>query len=285
MKVLKFGGTSVGSCRALEHVRDIVMSQDTPVIVVVSALSGMTDRLVELSNIDGQSPRIPYLIGLFHDRFNTLVSDLIGTDVQSEVMAEIDLMLKELHDKLVGGVRGPHFQDVVVSYGERLSSTLIKHLFDSRNVVLIPSTDIIFTTDDRRSVNKEKSFKLIRNFLKEHSDADIYVMPGFIAQAPDGTVTNLGRGGSDLTAAVMARALDTSSIEIWTDVNGYMTADPKRDDKAVQIPSLSYEKALEMSCDGAKVVYAPAIEIMMDARIPLQVKNTFDPDGSFTSVY
>lgn len=285
MKVLKFGGTSVGSCRALEHVRDIVMSQNNPVIVVVSALGGMTDRLVELSQVDCMSPRISYTINSFRDRFESLISSLIGMCEQSDVMSEINALLKELEYTLHNAVHGLYFQDLIVSYGERLSSVFISRLFASKNVRLMSAFDLIYTTADRRSIDKDKSFRKIQESFKDNSGIDIYVIPGFVARAADGSVTNLGRGGSDLTAAVIARALNVSNIEIWTDVNGYMTADPRHDKNAVLIPSLSYEKALKMSSEGAKVVYAPAVGIMIDLRIPLQIRNTFDPDGRFTSVY
>lgn len=284
MKVLKFGGTSVGTTRALEYVRDIVMSHEEPVIVVVSALSGMTDQLVELSKTDKTSARKSYLLDTFGKRYAELTENLIGEDEQAEVLSSIATLLDELRYDIDNRPHDEYFQDRIISYGERLSSLFISRIFGSKDTVLVPVPDLIYTTDDNRSVDKDKTFVNINAYFQSNY-ADIYVVPGFIASAPDGHITNLGRGGSDLTAAILARALRSKKIEIWTDVDGYMTADPRKDPTAKHIPSLTYSEALEMSLHGAKVVYAPALEIMEDVKIPLTVRNTFNPEGAFTSVY
>lgn len=284
MKVLKFGGTSVGTSHALEHVRDIVMSHEEPVIVVVSALGGMTDQLVELSKSASMSARTSYLIETFGRRYSDLIDDLIGENEQPQVRKAIRSLLDALRDDIADRSRDEFFQDCIISYGERLSSVFISYLFDSKDTLLVPVLDLISTVDDNRSVDRDKSFGAINDYFSSHY-ADIYIVPGFIASAPDGHVANLGRGGSDLTAAIMARALRSRQIEIWTDVDGYMTADPRRDKNATQIPSLTYKEALDMSLHGAKVVYAPALEIMDDLKIPLEVRNTFNPEGKFTHVH
>ncbi|HJE38431.1 MAG TPA: aspartate kinase [Candidatus Amulumruptor caecigallinarius] len=283
MIVLKFGGTSVGTSSALEQVKNIVMAHQEPVIVVVSALGGMTDQLVELMQMDSRSSKVTEMLDAFGCRYANLISAMIDESIQPQVRTDINRLLRELQKDIGNAPRDTYFQDKIISYGERLSSVFVSRLFGAKNAVLVPVLDLVSTLADNRSLDRDISFSRINDYFR-NNDADIYIVPGFIASAPDGHITNLGRGGSDLTAAIIARALNVSKIEIWTDVDGYMTADPRRDSNAAQIPQLTYDAALDMSLNGAKVVYAPALEIMKDVRIPLEVKNTFNPDGRFTSI-
>lgn len=284
MKVLKFGGTSVGTAHSLDQVRRIVMSHDEPIIVVVSALGGMTDQLVELADSAISGTDASHHFETFARRFENLAADLLTEPMRTHVKSMIGEWLEALRIDLMDAPHDKHFHDVILSYGERMSSMFISHLFESKETVVVPSLKLISTVSDNRSLDAATTFANIADYFA-HCKADIYVVPGFIATSPDGHITNLGRGGSDLTAAIIARALHSKKIEIWTDVDGYMTADPRKNPDARPITTLSYNEALDMSLNGAKVVYAPALEIMKDVRIPLEVRNTFNPEGSFTTVY
>ncbi|MDR2626886.1 MAG: bifunctional aspartate kinase/homoserine dehydrogenase I [Dysgonamonadaceae bacterium] len=288
MKVMKFGGTSVGSAKSILGVKKIVESVDEPVIVVVSALSGITDQLIDASKLASQGDFT------YEKEYNNIVNrhievveGLISTDKKSEVLKAITSLLDELGNILKGvfliGDLSPKTSDIIVSYGERLSSLIVSHVINGAKLV-----------DARHFIKTEKQFsKHIVNFKRtntliheQFSALDkITVVPGFISSHLDtGEVSNLGRGGSDYTASIIAAALDASVLEIWTDVDGFMTADPKVISNTYVIESLSYIEAMELSNYGAKVIYPPTIFPVYHQNIPIRIKNTFNPDAPGTLI-
>ena len=288
MKVMKFGGTSVGSAKSIQNVKQIIEATETPVIVVVSALGGVTDKLIETSRKAAQGD------ASYEDGFREIVSrhiDMVQTIFTAEqdridMMRQTGELLGELKDIFQGIYLikdlSQKTSDTIVSYGERLSSLIVARLTGARWM------------DSRQFVKTEKKFskhvldKELTNRLVREAFAELCprtVVPGFIAtDKTTGEVTNLGRGGSDYTAAIIAAALDADSLEIWTDVDGFMTADPRVISTAYTIGELSYVEATELCNFGAKVVYPPTIYPVCHKNIPILIKNTFNPNGQGTVI-
>ncbi|MBR6169910.1 MAG: bifunctional aspartate kinase/homoserine dehydrogenase I [Bacteroidaceae bacterium] len=284
MKVLKFGGTSVGSADSILNVKKIVESQSEPVIVVVSALGGVTDKLIKTSQlaVEGDTS--------YQDSFKEIVArheDMVNTVIpagkeREELLAVVRESLEELKSIYQGVYLikdlSPKTSAAIVSYGERIStrivSTLIKgsEWFDSREFI---KTEV---KQGRKRLATEVTNKLVKQNWKRIPP--ISVVGGFIStDAESGEITNLGRGGSDYTASIIAAALGASVLEIWTDVDGFMTADPRVISAAYVIPELSYVEAMELCNFGAKVVYPPTIYPVCIKNIPILIKNTFNPDA------
>lgn len=289
MKVMKFGGTSVGSAKSILGVKKIVESVEEPVIVVVSALGGVTDQLIHTSKLAAQGDY------RYEKEYNSIVSRHIEvvegliTDAVSrnEVMKQTVALLDELGNIFKGvfliGDLSTKTSDTIVSYGERLSSFIISHviegakLFDAREFI---KTEKQF---NKHIVNFEETNRLVREQLG--NPEQIPVVPGFIgSNTATGEVSNLGRGGSDYTASIIAAALDASILEIWTDVDGFMTADPKVISNTYVIEELSYIEAMELSNFGAKVIYPPTIFPVYHKEIPIRIKNSFNPDAPGTFI-
>jgi len=285
MKVLKFGGTSVGSVESIRKVAEILSSykKKEKFVVVFSAMSGITNLLVELGQKASASD-ISYqqvLKAIEQKHVNTAKS-LIDVKSQSKVIAQIKLLLNELQDLLHGVYLlkelSPRSNDLVLSFGERLSSYLVceflkqegvdVNLLDARNVIL---TDSGFGA---AKVDFKKTDKAIREYFKDIKSS--IVTTGFIGSTEKGETTTLGRGGSDYTASVFGAALDSEAIEIWTDVDGIMTADPRKVKHAFTLPQVSYIEAMEMSHFGAKVIYPPTLQPAFKKKIPIWIKNTFN---------
>ena len=294
MKVMKFGGTSVGSAESILSVKRIVERQTEPVIVVVSALGGITDKLIRTSQmaVEGDA-----LYQMSFDEIKVRHEEMINAIIpagekRNKLMTVVGGLLEELRS-IYQGVYLIHdlsakTQAAIVSYGERISSQIVATLiegaewFDSREFI---KTE--FKAGKNRLV-RELSNKLVRKTFGD-SDSSLFtlrsslqcvVVGGFIStDAESGEVTNLGRGGSDYTASIIAAALDASVLEIWTDVDGFMTADPRVISSAYVIPELSYVEAMELSNFGAKVIYPPTIYPVCIKHIPILVKNTFNPDA------
>lgn len=281
MKVLKFGGSSVGSAQSLNNVRKIVEATDRPVIIVVSALGGVTDQLIALSRkaaVGDMSygDTVEELV----ERHRRMVRDVIAAPKQEALLQKLDVLFKELRSILHGlsliQDLTPKTADAIVAYGERLSSLICAELVDGARHY--DSRQFIRTTrqGDKRVVDFEATNRLVRNAFAER--CEVAVAGGFIStDSRTGVTTNLGRGGSDYTAAILAAALDAEALEIWTDVDGFMTADPRVIPTAYTIDALSYGEAMELCNFGAKVVYPPTIYPVCVKNIPIYVKNTFNP--------
>ncbi|WP_418289050.1 bifunctional aspartate kinase/homoserine dehydrogenase I [Leyella stercorea] len=286
MKVLKFGGTSVGSVESILSLKAIVEkeAQEQPIIVVVSALGGITDKLIATSVLAQKGDEA------WKDEFQTMVErhhkmiDTIITDPRKreQLFNIVDSLFEQLRS-IYFGVYLIHdlskkTQDAIVSYGERLSSNIVATLvqgakwYDSREFIKT------MRKNHKNTLDSELTNRLVRRTFSDLQR--ISLVPGFISKDRDtDEITNLGRGGSDYTAAIIAAALDADILEIWTDVDGFMTADPRVIKTAYTIKELSYIEAMELCNFGAKVVYPPTIYPVCVKNIPIRVKNTFNPDS------
>ncbi len=285
MKVIKFGGTSVGSAENVKKIDEIVRNQQSDLIVVVSAVGGVTDMLLAAANAGAQGNEVNPLLEGIWSRHEKIMTDLFDDKTLGEVKVKMKILFDEL-EKILQGVRligelTPKTLDKVMGFGERLSSQFISRYLDAE---LIDSAALIRTDKNhgRANVDFNTTYELISkncSGLKR-----LAVAPGFISSASDGTMTTLGRGGSDYTAALFAAALNAEKLEIWTDVDGFMTADPRVISKAYPIPQLTYSEALELSHFGAKVIYPPTILPVYQKSIPVQIKNTMNPSAEGTLI-
>lgn len=284
MKVLKFGGTSVGSAANIKRVRDIVNVQNDDIIVVVSALGGITDKILKAATIAASGT------GNFHttlaeirDQHNAVIKELFnGAD---DVRETVGVLLNELEQILTGitlvGELTAKTLDRIAGLGERISSHIVAQFIEAERK---DAADFILTDSNfgKATVDFEHTNAQIKATFSEFKGKA--VVPGFIAKNKKGEFTTLGRGGSDFTAAIIAAALDVEILEIWTDVNGFMTADPRVIRKAYTIPELTYSEAMELSHFGAKVIYPPTILPVYQRGIPIQIKNTFEPENPGTKI-
>ena len=289
MNVLKFGGTSVGSVDSILNVRDIVESRKEPVIVVVSALGGITDKLIRTSRMAVEGD-VAYRdawkeIAIRHYE---MIEAVIGDEDRCEALKqEIKALLDELRSILNGVylIRDLSAKTAaaIVSYGERMSSRIVAMLI--RDAVWFDARELIKTQQKagKTILAREQSYALVRKAWKKIPQ--VSVMGGFIStDIESGEVTNLGRGGSDYTARIVAAALNAEVLEIWTDVDGFMTADPRVISSAYVINELSYVEAMELCNFGAKVIYPPTIYPVCVKNIPILVKNTFKPSAEGTII-
>ena len=289
MKVLKFGGTSVGSVESILSVKKIVEAQEEPVIVVVSALGGITDMLLKTATqaMEGD-PIYQKTFWTIVERHEDMVNAVIPAGRERDtLMAIVKAHLEELRSIYQGVylIRdlSPKTQAAIVSYGERISSRIAAALirgaewFDSRE----------FIKTERKAGRNMLATDLTNRLVKENWQTipQVSLVGGFIStDAVSGEVTNLGRGGSDYTASIIAAALDATVLEIWTDVDGFMTADPRVIPNAYVIGQLSYVEAMELCNFGAKVVYPPTIYPVCSKNIPILIKNTFNPGAPGTII-
>lgn len=291
MKVLKFGGTSVGSVKSILSLKSIVEreAKHQEIVVVVSALGGITDKLLATSRLaengdERWKDQFKEMVDRHHQMIDTIITD---TADREALFAKVDALFEQLQS-LFRGVFLVHdlshkTQDAIVSYGERLSSNIVATLI--RGAKWFDSRDFIKTHDihGRRSLDSDLTMRLVRSAFAEMPR--ISVMGGFIARdSATDEITNLGRGGSDYTASIIAAALNAEVLEIWTDVDGFMTADPHVISTAYTINELSYTEAMELCNFGAKVIYPPTIYPVCVRNIPIKVKNTFNPNGRGTII-
>ena len=289
MKVMKFGGTSVGSVNSILGVKNIVEAAGEPVIVIVSALGGVTDKLISTSKMaaagdaayEGEFREIVY-------RHVEMIKEVIPAgEVQVALQKQVGELLNELKDIFQGIYLikdlSAKTSDTIVSYGERLSSIIVAELipgakwFDSRTFIKTERKH------QKHTLDTELTNRLVKEAFGEIPQVSL--VPGFISSDKlTGDVTNLGRGGSDYTAAIIAAALGASILEIWTDVDGFMTADPRVISTAYTISELSYVEAMELCNFGAKVVYPPTIYPVCHKNIPILIKNTFNPEAPGTVI-
>ncbi len=295
MKVLKFGGSSVGQPDRIRGIVDILKgyyASGDHFTVVFSAFGGVTDSLIEMSELAALGDdRYGQLYQAFADRHQQAIAALLDNP---GLRAETAHQMRRSHEVLKNLLYGiflvreasPRTMDYVLSFGERSSAYIISQallqagipadFLDARRVI---KTDKTF---GNAKVNFEKTYQKIKEYYVEHPK--VQVVTGFIASAKGGLTTTLGRGGSDYTASLLAAGLDAEAIEIWTDVSGVLTADPRRVKKAFTIPRMTYAEAMEMSHFGAKVIYPPTLMPALQKRIPLYIKNTFEPTFSGTRV-
>ncbi|MGL4293519.1 MAG: bifunctional aspartate kinase/homoserine dehydrogenase I [Bacteroidales bacterium] len=288
MNVLKFGGSSVGSVSSLLNVKRIVESQKEPVIVVVSALNGVTDMLIGMATTAAEGNQT------YRMHFNELTQrheDVMDGLFEGEALDSLRLRVHDLFDELENIFKGIYLiQDLsektlatVVSYGERVSSLIVQVLI--QNARHVEARDLIKTEKQfhKHIVDFEITNRLVRESLTDLSK--VVVMGGFISSdKKTGEITNLGRGGSDYTASIVAAALNARELQIWTDVDGFMTADPRVINNAYVINHLSFLEAMELCNFGAKVIYPPTIFPVYHKNIPIVIKNTFNPDAPGTSI-
>ena len=295
MKVLKFGGTSVGSVESILNLKKIVEACDEPVVVVVSALGGITDKLINTSKlaVAGDSSYLTAyeeMVERHHQMIDSIIAD---KKKKEELLAIVDELLGQLKSIYQGvyliGDLSEKTSNAIVSYGERISSNIVATLITGAK--WYNSLEFIKTKkkQGKNLFSNSISTPLIRNafneFIQGTASNSVCLVPGFIStDSATGEVTNLGRGGSDYTAAILAAALDAKVLEIWTDVSGFMTADPRVINNAYPIDKLSYIEATELCNFGAKVVYPPTIYPVCIKNIPILIKNTFRPEDKGTII-
>ena len=291
MKVLKFGGTSVGSVKSILSLKKIVENEakHQPIVIVVSALGGITDQLLSTSQMalrheERWKDEFNAMVDRHHKMIDTIITD---TKSREDLFNQVDILFEQLKS-IYYGVFLIHdlsekTQNAIVSYGERLSSKIVATLI--RGAKWFDAFTFIKTErkNNKNTLDSELTNKLVRDTFCDLPRVSL--VPGFISRDRDtDEITNLGRGGSDYTAAIIAAALNAEVLEIWTDVDGFMTADPRVIKSAYTINQLSYIEAMELCNFGAKVIYPPTIYPVCIKNIPIKVKNTFNPENPGTII-
>ncbi len=291
MKVLKFGGTSVGTSSSLMNVKKIAENINEPAIIVVSALGGLTDKLISTAHKAAQGDNS------FHDEMNSIaerhyniINEVIPSKKQNQVKDRITPLLEEL-SRLYDGLSlirdlPEKTLDVVVSFGERMSSIIVANMIEGAEWHNSPE---FIKTEKWFNKNIADTALTNRLIIEEFRDSiigkSLSVTGGFISTDRDsGEITNLGRGGSDYTAALIAAALNADSLEIWTDVDGFMTADPRIIKDATVVSHLTFIESMELCTYGAKVIYPPTIYPVFHKNIPIKILNTFNPEAPGTLI-
>ena len=296
MQVLKFGGTSVGTSEAILKMIAIVKArvQTKPSIVVVSAMSGVTDQLILLGQTAAQgNEAYQTMIQSLAQKHEDAVIALLPNAQQASALSMVKALIQEIESHCATifneSVLTLRMQDCLMSYGEILSSKIIAAAFEAEGVdqVWLDSRAMIKTNSAYSSAVVDSALTnqtIQAYFANPNNQHALYMAPGFIASDAADHTTTLGRGGSDYTAAIYAAALNASILEIWTDVSGMMTADPRIVPHAKGIPKISYHEAMELSHFGAKIIYPPTIQPVMQAHIPIWIKNTFEPEHPGTLI-
>jgi len=294
MKVLKFGGTSCGTVESIKQLIDIVetnIAEGQKIAVVYSAMGGVTNKLIEIGKMASQG-KTDYLemLKAIEDRHFTAVRALIDVKNQGSAIAKVRGLVNELEDLLKGVslIRelSNRTLDLLMSFGERLSTTIITEAMKGRGIdaEFCDARNLVRTDDHYgyATVDFEITNQQIQEYFAKHSA--LQNITGFIGATPEGITTTLGRGGSDYTGSIFGAALNADVIEIWTDVDGMMTADPRKVTNAFTIPSITYSEAMELSHFGAKVIYPPSLQPAFDKNIPIKVLNTFNVSFKGTTV-
>jgi len=288
MIVLKFGGSSVKNAENILKVKDIIKKQfhkKTPYTVVVSALGGVTDSLIKMSTLASKGDdAYKAVLQEFKTRHLATAKELVSAKVYKQLEKDLVINHSTLEDLLKGIflVRevSPRTMDYVLSFGERNSAFIISHALREHAIksAYLDARNIIFTDKKfgKANVDFKETQKRITKYYKENS-AEVQIVTGFISSDVGGLTTTLGRGGSDYTASILASCLKAKRLEIWTDVDGVLTTDPRKVSKAFTVPSLSYREAMELSHFGAKVIYPPTLLPALKRKIPILIRNTFNP--------
>lgn len=286
MKVLKFGGTSMGSSMAMVNVKRIVEKNSEPVAVVVSAVGGVTDRLIAAANAAAARESYTDQLESLKDTHLEIIKELFTPALGLTVQAQLAPIWSELEDILKGvnltSELSAKSYDTISGCGERLSSVIISHLI--KGARLYDSREVIKTYLNGRGhqVKMEATVQNIHQLLA--NPPQVAIFPGYIASDEKGETTTLGRGGSDYSAAILAAGLEADVLEIWTDVDGFMSADPRIISRAYSLDHLTYAEAMELSHFGAKVIYPPTIIPVLQKNIPVLIKNTFNPEAAGTLI-
>ena len=294
MKILKFGGTSVGSVESIKAVLSIVKESydagEKP-LVVLSAMSGITNLLTKMAEDAAEGKPFAEDLKVMEEKHFEVVKKLIAVKFQNPVLTRLKLLINELEDLLQGVTAlkelSNQSKDLIISYGERCSNYLVSKVMEQE----IPESEYInasyyIKTDSNfgnAHLNEPLTNQLIQALSQTHADKLLFVT-GFIGSNEKGRITTLGRGGSDYTAAIFGSVLNATAIEIWTDVNGMLTADPRIVKKAFSLPLLSYTEAMELSYFGAKVIYPPTMVPAFMKKIPIVIRNNFQPKFSGTVI-
>ncbi|WP_286842914.1 MULTISPECIES: bifunctional aspartate kinase/homoserine dehydrogenase I [Sphingobacterium] len=294
MKVLKFGGTSVGTVESLKAVLSIVKksydAKEKP-LVVLSAMSGVTNLLTQLAEDAAEGKSFSDGLKSLEDKHFTVVKELLAVKYQNPVFTKLKLFFNEIEDLLQGisalKELSNQSKDLILSYGERCSNYMVSKVMEQYipESLFIDASHYVKTDSNfgNAYLNEMLTEQLVKSLYITHGDKLLFVT-GFIGSNENGRITTLGRGGSDYTAAIFGSILDATAIEIWTDVNGMLTADPRIVKKAFSLPVLSYTEAMELSYFGAKVIYPPTMIPAFLKKIPIVIRNTFEPDFSGTVI-
>lgn len=295
MKILKFGGTSVANSQNILLVENIIKKESSKdrVVVIVSALHGVTDLLIQgAENASEKNDSYLQKLKSIEEKHLQLVKELIPISEQSSLLSFVKKHCNDIEDLYNGiyvlGELTDKIKDKIASYGEFLSSSIIAARLQQQksDCLWMNSSELIKTNSNftNAKVNFDLTENNIKNYLDQHQN-QIIIGPGFIASDDQNHITTLGRGGSDYTAAIIAAAVNAEELQIWTDVSGMMTADPRLASHAKPIAEISYHEAMELSHFGAKVIYPPSIQPVMIKNIDLTIKNTFEPEALGTLVY
>lgn len=294
MKIVKFGGSSVGSGQSIQNVLNILQNKyasGEKFIVVSSAMSGVTNILTELAQIASEGKDFKKGLIEIEQRHFTVIKEMITVKNQNPAFTQIKIFINEIEDLLQGvySLRELSLQskDLILSYGEKCSTFLLSQIAKQyfSESIYVDTSNLIKTDSNfgNARVHTPVTEHLLQEFYKEHSH-QILFFTGFIASNENNRITTLGRGGSDYTAAIIAAALDAEEIELWSDVDGMLTADPRVVKKAFSLSELSYTEAMELSYFGAKVIYPPAMIPAFRKKIPIVLKNTFNPSFKGTRI-
>lgn len=290
MKVLKFGGTSVGTVESLRNVKSIVDSIPGKAVVVVSALGGLTDKLISMAHAAAKDDK-SWKEEMQHtrNRHFHIVKEMVPQHLKAPVSVKLSELLDEL-ERIYEGVNllkslSDSVLDIIVSYGERMSSVIVAAMVENGKRYYSP--DFVKTEKwyGKNVADSQLTEKLIRETFASMAPNEKAIVPGFISSdSTTGEITNLGRGGSDFTGALIAAALDAEVLEIWTDVDGFMTADPRVVKDAIIIDHLTFTESMELCTFGAKVIYPPTIFPVFHKNIPIKILNTFNPGAPGTLI-
>ncbi|PQL92216.1 bifunctional aspartate kinase/homoserine dehydrogenase I [Apibacter sp. wkB309] len=294
MKIVKFGGSSVGSGQSIQNVLNILKNKyasGEKFIVVSSAMSGVTNILTELAQIASEGKDFKKGLIEIEQRHFTVIKEMITVKNQNPAFTQIKIFINEIEDLLQGvySLRELSLQskDLILSYGEKCSTFLLSQIAKQyfSESIYVDTSNLIKTDSNfgNARVHTPVTEHLLQEFYKEHSH-QILFFTGFIASNENNRITTLGRGGSDYTAAIIAAALDAEEIELWSDVDGMLTADPRVVKKAFSLSELSYTEAMELSYFGAKVIFPPAMIPAFRKKIPIVLKNTFNPSFKGTRI-
>ncbi|MEO7213246.1 bifunctional aspartate kinase/homoserine dehydrogenase I [Mucilaginibacter sp.] len=294
MKVLKFGGTSVGSVSSIKTLLDILKEENkngSKPVVVLSAMSGITNLLISMAEGAAEGKEFTAELAELERRHFEVVKALLDIQNQNPAYTRLKIHFNQLEELLQGVLTLRELtaktRDTILSYGERCSAMMISKIAAQHfpDAMFVDASELIKTDSafGNARVNPELTDLLIQTFYKDHSDK-LLIVTGFIAGNDAGQITTLGRGGSDYTAAIFGSALNAQEIQIWTDVNGMMTADPRMVKKAFSLEELTYTEAMELSYFGAKVIYPPTMIPAFLKKIPIVIKNTFEPEFAGTVI-
>ncbi len=295
MRVLKFGGSSVGTTDAIQQVKEIISekNKEHQLAVVVSAFQNVTDLLDEsIARAAEGDEQYKDILQKLESRHNAVIKELVSIQNQSHTLAQFKMMFNELDDVLHGVSLTRELtertRDFVLGFGERFSAFIISEYLNDTGIsaAYLDARDVIKTDQQFGSARVlfDKTYNNIRQYFENVDPKNVQVVTGFVSSTTSGESTTLGRGGSDYTASLISAAMDAEAVELWTDIEGFMTADPNKVNRNFVIPHLSYEEAMELSHFGAKVVYPPTLQPAMKASIPILIKNTFKPDKEGTRI-